>query len=234
MLEALGEARRLGFLGPGPVEFHVAHAVGFAEAVEERRHADGLAGPPAGFLDLGTGGGIPGLVLAARWPEAAAVLLDASEVRTDTLASAISALGWDGRVRIVRARAEVAGRSPELRHQASVVVARGFGSPPVLAECAGPLLAVGGLLVVSEPPFDPSGAPWPPGRTGPLEAPPASGPGAWDARRWPSEASAQLGLRPLNWYHHGFGYQVLRQEEPCPDRFPRREGMPAKRPLWRA
>ena len=50
------------------------------------------------MLDLGSGGGIPGLVLAGRWPEATVVLLDGSQRRTDFLAWAVSELGWSDRV----------------------------------------------------------------------------------------------------------------------------------------
>ena len=223
----------MGFLGPGPVAFHVAHAAGFAEAVEQHRRAEGRMASPDRFVDLGTGGGIPGLVLAARWPGASAVLLDANEVRTETLRSVISTLGWDDRVQVIRARAEVSGRDPLLRGRFPVAVARGFGAPPVVAECAAPLLAGGGLLVVSEPPFDAADH----ARLGPAAASPASppetGPGAWDTRRWPADGLTELGLEAAGWYHHGSGYQTLRLAGAGPERYPRREGVPAKRPLWR-
>jgi len=49
----------------------------------------------------------------------------------------------------------------------------------------------------------------------------------------PDELAA-LGLEPLAALRPRFGYQVLRQVEPCPERFPRRAGMAAKRPLYRA
>ena len=212
--------------------FHVAHATGFAEAVERLRNADGVDPAPPAFVDVGTGGGIPGLVLAARWPQSSGVLLDANEARTGALRTLVARLGWEGRIRVVRARAEVAGRDPGLRGRFPVAVARGFGAPPVVAECAAPLLEEGGLLVVSEPPFEPrtsvadgtvGGSP---GGTG------TWGPGAWDRSRWPPAALAALGLRSERWHHHDFGYQLLRQDTLCPARFPRREGIPAKRPLW--
>ena len=230
MLVFLEESRRAGVLGPGPVEFHVAHAAGFAEAAEHVRAAAGLDPHPDAFADLGTGAGIPGLVLAARWPRASGVLLDASEARTAALGAVVGALGWPARVRVVRARAEAAGRDPSLRGRFPVVVARGFGTPPVIAECAAPLLEEGGVLVVSEPPFEPS-LETAPSRADPTGAP-TWGPDAWDRSRWPDDGLAQLGLRPEGWYRSAAGYQVLRAAVLCPDRFPRRDGVPAKRPLW--
>lgn len=191
-------ARELGFLGPGPVEVHIAHAEGFAAAF----------GPesPRLVADLGSGGGVPGLVLAGLWPVCQFVLIDANERRTAFLAEAVETLGLGGRVTVVRERAEVVGREPAHRGQYDGVVARGFGSPPVTAECAAPLLRVGGRLVVSEPP----------------EA----------AARWEPAGLAALGLALDRVVEAGARYQVLTQVAMCPERYPRRVGVPGKRPLW--
>jgi 16S rRNA (guanine527-N7)-methyltransferase len=203
LIDELERAQGLGFLGPGPVETHVDHAHGFAA---------GLDGPPARFLDLGSGGGVPGLVLALDWPVAEAVLLDAGERRCAFLQEAVERLGLDGRVAVVRQRAEEAGRAPSLRGGFDLVVARSLGPPAVTAECAAPFLRVGGRLVVSEPPADPATAP--------------------DAGRWPPEALAQLGLGLADAWRQPYGYQSLVQQSPCPDRYPRRVGQAAKRPLF--
>jgi 16S rRNA (guanine527-N7)-methyltransferase len=98
----------------------------------------------------------------------------------------------------------LAGRDPDRRAAMGLVVSRSFGPPPVVAECAAPFLRVGGRLVVSEPP----------------EA----------ADRWPIEGLAALGLEPDPLDTAGF--VRFRQTFPCPDRYPRRDGVPAKRPLF--
>lgn len=194
----LERSRELGFLGPGPVDGHVEHALGFADVAGES---------PAAVVDLGSGGGVPGLVLAATWPATSFVLLDSSERRTAFLREAVAGLGWAARVDVVRARAEVAGRDEALRGRFPLVVARSFGAPPVAAECAAPLLQVGGRLVVSEPPDDDG--------------------------RWPAEGLATVGLRLVGRVTaRGAGYVVHEQVDACPDRYPRREGVPGKRPLW--
>lgn len=194
----LERSRELGFLGPGPIDDHIEHALGFAEVV---------GATPEGVVDLGSGGGVPGLVLAATWQATAFVLLDSNERRTGFLREAVDGLGWAGRVDIVRLRAEVAGRDGGLRGRFPVVVARSFGAPPVTAECAAPLLRLGGRLVVSEPP----------------EA----------SERWPIEALALLGLRRKGRQEaNGATFVVHQQAEICPDRYPRRVGVPTKRPLW--
>jgi len=212
LARALEAAREQGFLGDGPVEGHIEHAIGFATAVE-----DVLGVAPSAFLDMGSGGGVPGLVLAARWSEAEATLLDANRSRCRVLQAAAHDLGFEHRIRVLCLRAEEAGRDPGLRSSQPVVVARSFGAPAVTAECGGPLLQVGGLLVVAEPP-------------GPV---PTRGGQVGHPGRWPEEPLAELGLAPLRFWFDQAGYQVLRQLRPCPARYPRRVGIPEKRPLYR-
>src|SRR5580704_9188420 len=117
LLEALHRSREWGFLGEGPIEVHIAHAQGFADALTaavEREsvsaHPEGGVSPLSGpWMDLGSGGGIPGLVLAHLWPDRNAVLLDSSEPRTRFLSQVVEDQGWTTRVRVVTARAEEAG-----------------------------------------------------------------------------------------------------------------------------
>jgi 16S rRNA (guanine527-N7)-methyltransferase len=115
LLEQLARARTLGFLGPGPVEHHIDHAAGFVDA---------LAGVSGRVIDLGSGGGVPGLVVALARPELEVVLVDATAKRCRFLESAVDALGITAMV--VEGRAEVVGRGP-LRAGAAAVVARSFG-----------------------------------------------------------------------------------------------------------
>lgn len=197
LLAVLEEARSWGFLGPGPVADHVAHAEAFAAAVSL---------PPDRALDLGSGGGVPGLVLAGRWPTTRWVLLDSQERRTAFLAGAVARLGWQDRVQVVRARAEEAGRDPDLRARFDLVTARSFGPPAVTAECAAPFLRVGGHLLVSEPP----------------EA----------VDRWPAAGLAPLGLGFVGVETGRHRMACLAQIEACPETYPRAVGRPAKRPLF--
>jgi 16S rRNA (guanine527-N7)-methyltransferase len=226
LVEVLEEARAVDLLGTMDLESQIAHALGFAHAFEQAwpaRHSVATEALPTDFpgrwLDLGSGGGLPGLVLAQYWPTSAGVLLDSSERRTGFLTEAVVALHWEERVRVVRARAEDAGGDPELRGGFTAVWARSFGRPPVTAECASPFLGQGGLLVVSEPPSADTG------RAPELENQAVA--------RWPREALADLGLAPLVTVRGRFGYQVVEQVQPCPERFPRRAGVTAKRPLYR-
>lgn len=206
LTDLLSESRQLGFLGPGPVEAHISHAAAFPSAVNEI---------PARALDLGAGGGLPGLVLAATiWPGTTWTFLDAQLRRTDFLARASGALGLLDRVQVVNGRAEEVGR--DLAHRAGydLVVARSFAAPAVVAECAAPLLRVGGWLVVSEPPDTPLAA------------------------RWPAHGLALVGLGPVEAVEAvddaGEPIHLVRaQLVTLPDhRFPRRVGVPSKRPIF--
>jgi len=222
LIEALRQARAWGFLGDGPLDVHIAHAQGFADAAENLTGtgtdlgSPSLDGEPAAgaWMDLGSGGGIPGLVLAHRWRDREAVFLDSNQRRAQFLARVVEDLGWGDRVRLVAERAEVVGRSQTFRGHFSLVVARAFGPPPVTAECAAPFLRLGGILIVSEPPG-------------------SSVDGNPEEARWPVDDLAKVGLRPVSRWHGAFGYQVLRQSAPCPPTFPRRVGVPGKRPLYR-
>lgn len=201
----LEEARHLGFLGPGPVQAHLRHAAGFAEVIRI------VAGGPTGSfsaVDLGSGGGIPGLALAMHFTESRWVLVEAATRRTAFLYSAVVALGLTERITVIAQRAEEIGRLGEHRAQHHLVVARGFGPAAVTAECAAPLLGIDGMAVISEPP---GGARW----------------------RWPVDGLKILGMGtgPAT-SAGGASYQVLIQTTLCPDRYPRRTGVPAKRPLF--
>lgn len=202
LLGVLEEAKTRGFLGPGAVEAHVEHAAALAA----------LAGPaPASFLDLGAGGGVPGLVLAREWPHARGILVESQRRRCEFLEWAVAELGQGDRIAVACGRAEDLARRPEWRGGAEVVAARAFAAPAVTAECAVGFLRPGGRLVVAEPPES----------------------GDSGATRWPAAGVAELGLRgPERRRGGGITVAVLTAGGPVADRWPRRAGMPAKRPVW--
>lgn len=180
------------------------HAAGFAHVLAGRRVVNGRV------LDLGSGGGLPGLVVAELMPDRELTLLDGSERRATWLTEAVERCGLGDRVDVVGRRAEEAGRDSALRGRFAAVVARSFAAPSVTAECAAPFLIEGGVLVVSEPPTP-------------------------SADRWPVEPLAIVGLMPESVVALPAGhYQVLVMAGRCPDRYPRRVGVPAKRPLYRS
>lgn len=193
LIALLEEAQARGFLGPGPVQAHIDLAL----------DALPLLAPDTRVVDLGSGGGALGLPLAVEGPPAHWVLVEASETRADFLRRAAGRLGRDD-IEVWAEPAEVVGRDATHRGTFDLVVARLFGPPATTAECAAPLLRVGGRLAVTEPP---------------------DGKGT----RWPPEGLAPLGLT----LGPRVGvFQSLDQVSTCPERYPRRIGVPRRRPLF--
>lgn len=98
------------------------------------------------LLDLGSGGGFPGLPLAAALP-AHALLVEAIGKKARFLATAISATGLGGLVSVAPVRAEQLARDGAHVAAWPAVTARAVAALPRLLELALPLLAPGGLLV---------------------------------------------------------------------------------------
>jgi 16S rRNA (guanine527-N7)-methyltransferase len=200
--DVLLRSRELGFLGPGEIDVHLRNAEAFLAALAP-------GGAIRTLLDLGSGGGVPGLVIGAARGDLRVVLLDAAQRRTEFLEWAVAELELADRVSVVRGRAEELGRDAELRGGFDVVTARSFGPPGVTAECAvGFLSGPGSVLLVSEPP-------------------------GGDPARWPPGPLAEMGLRRAG-TTEGAGATVvaLQVVAPCPDALPRRVGLPARRPLF--
>ncbi len=161
-------------------------------------------------VDLGTGGGLPGLVLAVitpwRW-----LLVDRRDRRAAFLRWAVRQLGIEERVQVVFSDAVDVGRG-SFRGAASLVTARGFAPPGSTAECGAPLLTEHGVLVVSEPPTA-------------------------TAVRWPEAGLCSLGLRDLGGWAiddvpGSANYRAMVRVEPCSDRFPRRFPRQTSDPLF--
>jgi 16S rRNA (guanine527-N7)-methyltransferase len=144
LVEALSTSQRLGMLGSGPVREFIEHSAAFVDA---------LRGVTGTVVDLGSGGGVPGLVIAWRRPDLQLVLVDRRVTRTDHLQRLVTRLGLGEHV-IVRT-AEARALPHLLDDPVAAVVARGFGKPRDVIGAALPILSVGGLVVVSEPPRGP-------------------------------------------------------------------------------
>ena len=139
----LQEAQQRGYLGRAPIAAQIAHARAYLAAAPP-----GLVSAVDRAVDLGAGGGIPGLILSvelvAQW-----VLVERSGARADWLQRAVRRLGIAGRVTVLAEAAQDVGRSA-WRGQCQLVVARCFAAPALVAECAAPLLEVGGYAIVSD------------------------------------------------------------------------------------
>ena len=144
LVEALAASQRLGFLGAAPVADVIGHSEAFVDA---------LGGVTGTVVDLGSGGGVPGLVIAWRRADLHLVLVDRRATRTDHLHRLVARLDLGGRVTVLTSDARALPRL--LPRPVDAVVSRSFGTPAEVLGSALPIVAIGGLLVVSEPPAGP-------------------------------------------------------------------------------
>jgi 16S rRNA (guanine527-N7)-methyltransferase len=213
--DVLDASRRRGLIGSTDNEEAVAHSRGFADCISLGSRV----------LDLGSGGGLPGLVLAVGRPDLELVLLDSAARRTRFLEASVRQLGLSERVSVLNLRAEEAGRDERFRGRFDVVVSRSFGAPAVAAECARPFMADGGLLVVSEPPTGVTRAE--------CEVMVETSAAPADHDRWPPQGLEALGFSTVGFVRRGaYGFVVLEAVGACPERFPRRPGVPSRKPLF--
>jgi 16S rRNA (guanine527-N7)-methyltransferase len=98
-------------------------------------------------LDLGSGGGFPGVPLAAAIPSLQVDLVEPIAKKARFLATAVEATGLAPRVSVITARAEDLARDPGRRGAWPAVTARAVGSTAELVELAFPLLGEGGVLI---------------------------------------------------------------------------------------
>jgi 16S rRNA (guanine527-N7)-methyltransferase len=184
------------------VDVHVADALSGLEAAELRG--------AAAIADLGAGGGFPGLVLAIALPDAGVTLVESVRKKCDFLRRTAQSVGL-GNVAIVEGRAEEwrTGLGTQ-----DAVTARALAPLNVLAEYAAPLLKPGGALVAYK------------GRRDPCEE--AAGMAA--ASLLGLEVREPLRVTPFPAAEERHLHLYLKVG-PTPARFPRRAGMPRKRPL---
>ena len=149
LIEVFSQAQERGWIGGRDIDQHIVHALGFAEAASI---------DPTVAVDLGSGGGLPALVLAAVWPRSRWTLVESSLSRAAFLELHCAKLGWSDRVLVCHAPAQGFGKDDQYRGRVDLVTARSFGRPDLVVAAAAPLLRVGGELIVSA---SPNPTPWP-------------------------------------------------------------------------
>ncbi len=160
------------------------------------------------YVDVGSGAGLPGIpiAIATGMP---VTLIESTAKKAAFLARALEELQLAGSV--IQRRAEAAGRDDALRDRFASGTARALAGATTVAELVLPLIAPGGVAVLQRGRFDE------------------------DDRRSLEDASLMLGGRieselALEGERR---LLLLRKERATPPRFPRRAGIPEKRPLCR-
>jgi 16S rRNA (guanine527-N7)-methyltransferase len=184
------------------IDVHISDSLSGLEVPELRTAAV--------VADLGAGGGMPGLVLAAVLPRARVVLIESHNRTCAFLRDAAEAMDL-ANVEIVCVRAEEWRAGADL---CDVVTARALAALPVVVEYAAPLLGPGGALVAwkGEVPQD------------------EADDGVAAARVLGLELSPPQPVRPFAGSERRT-LHVARKVAPTPAGYPRRTGMASKRPL---
>lgn len=164
------------------------------------------------LVDVGTGGGFPGLVLAIAEPSLRVLLMDATRKKTAYLEHASTELALD--VEVLHARAEGAAHNPALRESFDVAVCRALGPWPVVLELTLPFCRTGGVL------FGQRGVDAPSEATAHAEAAALLGGRVTGIER----VGTETGLENRH-------VIVVEKIESTNRRYPRKAGIPAKRPL---
>ncbi len=97
-------------------------------------------------IDVGTGAGFPGLVIAAAHPDVSVTLLDSTGKKLKAVEAMAAAMGVEN-VKIVHARAEEAGKNPEFREKYDYATARAVAELRVLSEYTLPFVKKGGSFL---------------------------------------------------------------------------------------
>ncbi len=158
------------------------------------------------LLDIGSGGGLPAIPLAIV-TGVPVTLIESSVKKARFLAHMLDELDLAGEV--VAARAEVAGRDPRLREHFTTGTARAVSTAPTVAELLLPFIAVGGVAVLQRGTMDER------------------------ERHALTDAALMLGAQVEGETQLDGERRIVlvRKTAPTGTRFPRRTGIPEKRPL---
>lgn len=165
-----------------------------------------LIDPCGELIDVGTGGGLPGIALAILCG-IRVTLVDATAKKVAFLAETLQALEIEGTA--VAARAESLARDPQFRERFTHATARAVGSAPLVIELTLPFIVVGGTALLQR---------------GKLDA---------AERNAARDAALVLGGEVTEELPAGGERRILvvAKRMPTPSRFPRRVGIAHRRPL---
>ena len=169
---------------------------------------------PLQIIDVGTGGGFPGLALAIALPSARLTLVDSVSRKVDAVAAMVAELGLEGRVSVRCDRIERCGQASDCRGRFDWALARAVASAPVVAEYLVPLLRPQGRALLYR-------GQWSSSDQADLER-------ALVPLRASIEQTLPLELPRDRGIRHAL---VLKPLAPCPRSYPRAVGVPAKQPL---
>jgi len=165
------------------------------------------------LVDVGTGAGFPGMVLKIVDPEMRLTLVESVAKKARFCETVAEQLGLDG-VEVLSRRAEDLGQDLNYRERFDWAVARAVAPMPVLAEYLLPLVRPGGRVLAMK------------GPAGVEETKQAE-----DAIKLLGGTTGEAERVPLPGLDEPRTLVMLEKTSPTPQKYPRRAGMPAKKPL---
>jgi len=170
-------------------------------------------GAPTRLIDIGTGAGFPGLVLKILYPGMRVTLVDSVGKKMEFCRHITEVLGLE-QVELVTGCAEELGQNPVYRERFDWAVARAVAGLPVLAEYLLPLVRVGGGMLAQK------------GESGPAEAQTSE-----KALRILGGHLRKLEKVTLPGVVDERYLVIIDKKSATPPQYPRRVGIPAKKPL---
>jgi 16S rRNA (guanine527-N7)-methyltransferase len=169
--------------------------------------------PAESIIDIGTGAGFPGLPLKILDPKTHLTLVESVGKKAAFCEHICQVLGFND-VEIIRERAEALGQQPRFREQTDWAVARAVAALPVLVEYLLPLIHVGGRALAMK------------GENAYAEVQAAQQGITLLGGEFEQMIPVELpGIEEVRYL------VVIKKISPTPDRYPRRVGIPSKRPL---
>ena len=139
----LRAAQKIGALSGAPIDQIIGHALWFARAIPSSAQR---------VVDLGSGAGVPGLIVAFERPELELVLVDRRSGRTDLLSRSVLALNLDSRVSVKCSEIGDLVRDSNFFKRFDAAISRGLGPPLETLRLSRDLVKPGGVVIISEPP----------------------------------------------------------------------------------
>jgi len=170
---------------------------------------------PSSILDVGTGAGLPGIALKVLYPDMELTLLDSVQKKAVFLNHIVTVLGLRG-VEVLTGRAEELAHDARYREHFDAVLSRGVSKMAVLAELTLPFCSVGGVFIAMKKQEDR-------GEVDEAES-------ALDILGGRLRQVIYIELPELS----DRALVVVDKVKPTPEKYPRRSGMPQKRPLLRS
>ena len=191
-----------------PAEFRIKHNADSLMCVDFPEFAEAET-----VIDVGTGGGFPGIPLAVYAPEKHFTLLDSLNKRLKIIDELAGELGIKN-ITLVHGRAEDAARAKEHREKYDLCVSRAVSNLATLSEYCLPFIKVGGYLLAYK------------------------GPGAEEEVKEAAKALKTLGgslvdIRETSMEEYGLDHRILviKKVRNTPKAYPRKAGTPLKEPL---